>query len=162
MAEFDLEAAVSEYGRQLFCRAYAMLCDWHEAEDVVQDVFVRAWMSRREFDGRSTGMWLRKIADNRCVDILRRRKRLSLEALPEDAAAAGDIADGGCSPATIRALRALSDEDRAIVLWRVMDGLSHAEIARRLKLSDAAVRKRFERAKKRLAEALSGNESEVL
>ena len=154
MSGFNLEKAVELYGRELFARAWALLCDWHEAEDAVQDAFVSAYTHRGSFDGRSERAWLHRITYNNCMDRLRRRKDLPLEELGEAETGVCDRYDTGYSPAVIRALAGLKPVYCALVLGRVQDGLSYAELAERLGLSEDAARKRYERAKKRLAESL--------
>ena len=63
MSGFDLERAVSEHGRALLTRAYALLCDWHEAEDAVQDAFASAYEHSGKFNGKSELAWLMKITE---------------------------------------------------------------------------------------------------
>lgn len=160
MSSFDLERAVDEHGRALLARAYALLCDWHEAEDVVQDAFASAYEHRGRFDGKNERAWLMKITENQCLDRLRRRKAVSIEELGDEAASVMDNYDEGYSPQVIAALGKLSAEERAVVLWRVCDELDYREIARRQHISCDAARKRGERAKKRLAEYLRDYEKE--
>ena len=153
VGEFDLERAVAEYGRELFARAYALLCDWQEAEDVVQEAFVAAYEHRAKLGGAERA-WLYKVTVNKCLDRMRRKKNVSLEELGDAAPGVTDNYDAGYSPTVIRALSRLKPEQRAVVLWRVRDEMDYDEIARRLHTSEAAARKRCERAKKRLAEYL--------
>lgn len=160
MSGFDLERAVSEHGRALLTRAYALLCDWHEAEDAVQDAFASAYEHSGKFDGKSELAWLMKITENKCLDRLRRRKTVSLEELGDAVGSVTDSYDAGYSPPVIAALGKLSAEERAVVLWRVCDELDYGEIARRQHISPGAARKRAERAKKRLAEYLRDYEKE--
>ncbi len=77
MAGFELESAVEKYGRELFARAYALLCDWHEAEDAVQDAFVAAYEHRARLGGNERA-WLYRVLTNKCLDRLRRRTSVSL------------------------------------------------------------------------------------
>lgn len=160
MKRFDLEEAVQLYGRRMFSYAWALLCDWHEAEDAVQDAFVSAWQHRDGFDGKNVSAWLYKITRNTCLNRLREKKPLSLDDPDVAAPAVEDKYDTGVSPAIIKALGQLDAGDRDIVLSRVMEEQSYSEIASRLGVTEAAARKRYERAKKRLAESLAG-ESEV-
>ena len=51
MPDFDLESAVQRYGGRLFRYVYTLLCDYHEAEDVTQDVFVAAYCAKARFNG---------------------------------------------------------------------------------------------------------------
>ena len=71
----DLDAAMHHHRRELHVYCYRMLGSYDEAEDHVQEVFLRAWRSRDSFQGRaSTRAWLYKIATNLCLDTLRRHR----------------------------------------------------------------------------------------
>lgn len=161
MNDFDLARAVEDYGARLFTYAYALLCNYHEAEDAVQDAFAAAWQGRDGFDGENLRAWLYRITGNRCLDMLRRRGLLTFDELREETAAGPEEGGDGFSDTTMRALGRLSAADRAVVLLRVREELSYAEIAERLGENEAALRKRYELAKKRLARYLTEAESEV-
>lgn len=155
MNDAELERIVGLYSRELMARAYALLCDWHEAEDAVQDAFAAAYLHRGAL-GDGERAWLYKVVTNKCLDRLRKQKPVSLDALGDAAGGVSDSYDAGYSPKVIRALERLNPDERAAVLWRIKDELDYAEIARRQRISEAAARKRCERAKKRLADYLRG------
>jgi RNA polymerase sigma-70 factor (ECF subfamily) len=76
------------YRRLLQVHCYRMLGSFEDAEDLVQETFVRAWRKLSTFDGRSLfRTWLYQIATNACLDALRGRKR---RILPMDVVPAGD------------------------------------------------------------------------
>jgi RNA polymerase sigma-70 factor (TIGR02960 family) len=70
-------AALTEpHRRELHVHSYRMLGSFDEAEDAVQETFLRAWRARDTFDGSSAfRAWLYRIATNVCLDDIRRRKR---------------------------------------------------------------------------------------
>ena len=72
--EFD--ALVQRHRRELRVHCYRMLGNFDDAEDVVQEAFVKAWRGRAGFEGRSTlRAWLYRIATNACLDTIKRRRR---------------------------------------------------------------------------------------
>jgi RNA polymerase sigma-70 factor (TIGR02960 family) len=72
----DLTAAMGRHRRELHVHCYRMLGSFEEAEDLVQETFLRAWRARESFGG-GDGLraWLYKIATNACLDALRARSR---------------------------------------------------------------------------------------
>ena len=73
------------YRRELQVHCYRMTGSYDEAEDLVQETFLKAWRSREAFEGRaSVRTWLYRIASNTCLDHLRRHQRVphTYERLP--------------------------------------------------------------------------------
>jgi len=74
--ESAFSALVERHRRELQVHCYRMLGSFEDAEDLVQETFLRAWSRRETFEGRSTfRAWLYRIATNACLDALDRRKR---------------------------------------------------------------------------------------
>jgi RNA polymerase sigma-70 factor (TIGR02960 family) len=72
----DFTAKTAAYRRELHVHSYRMLGNFDEAEDAVQETYLRAWRSRDSFDGSAAlRAWLYKIATNVCLDAIRRSNR---------------------------------------------------------------------------------------
>ncbi|MGD0878628.1 MAG: sigma-70 family RNA polymerase sigma factor [Anaerolineales bacterium] len=139
--------------------AYRMLGECRDAEDAVQETFLRAFRSIRTLDPqRSPGAWLKKIAVNVCLNRLERRGTLTLE--DEDDFPAKDP---GPEAQTIEreqthqvrdALLALPPRYRAAIELRHFQELSYTEMAETLHRRMSDVKSDLFRARKLLAEIL--------
>ncbi|MFD7260928.1 sigma-70 family RNA polymerase sigma factor [Streptomyces sp. NPDC059874] len=70
--DLDLDAAMDRYRVELTGYCYRMLGSSFDAEDAVQDAYIRAWRSYEKFEGRSSlRSWLYRIATNVCLDLLK-------------------------------------------------------------------------------------------
>lgn len=146
-----------------------ILQDDDEAEEVVGDVFVQVWRHINQHDaGRGPLVpWILSIARNRSLDVLRRRRRWWRKSARLEQAHAvdlGDIAPPGPHEATVpgwpvhrevhAALAALPEEQRRVVILSYFEGLSHGEIARRLRQPLGTVKTRLRMAHQKLTEGL--------
>jgi RNA polymerase sigma-70 factor, ECF subfamily len=77
----NFDDLVRRYRRELHVYCYRMLGSFDEAEDHVQEVLLRAWRSKEQFEGRSSPRtWLYRVATNACLDTLRRDARRAVPA----------------------------------------------------------------------------------
>jgi RNA polymerase sigma-70 factor, ECF subfamily len=179
MSAEPFEAIVRAHRGELLVHCYRMLGSWTDAEDVFQDVLLRAWRGLARFEGRaSTRSWLYRIATNACLDALRRRPRRSLPEITGAAAPAGgplgppveearwiqpcpataysDVETQASSRelvtlAFVLALQFLSARQRAMLLLRDVVGYEASEVAAMLKTTPTAVRSGLVRARDRMA-----------
>src|SRR6266446_4435927 len=93
------EQLAEPFRRELKVHCYRMLGSLHEAEDAVQETYLRAWRSFESFDGRgSFRAWLYRIATNACLDALASRKHAHRLLPDQRAPATTEMPDG--TPAT--------------------------------------------------------------
>ncbi|MCA9100363.1 MAG: sigma-70 family RNA polymerase sigma factor [Planctomycetales bacterium] len=136
-----------------------------EAEDVVQEAFVQAFVRLETFGGRSSFYtWLYRIAFNVSASRQRRRRpRVSLDELGETRGL-DPVADGARPEAALdaderaalvhRALETLSEEHRAVLVLREMEDCDYETIAEVLEIPVGTVRSRLSRARSQLRDRL--------
>jgi RNA polymerase sigma-70 factor (ECF subfamily) len=137
-----------------------------DAQDVVQEAYLRALRSIATYRGGGTRGWILAIVRNTCFDWLRKARALETEeadADQRDLAAACDDAEPSHilqraedARAVRRAVEALPPEFRQVVVLREMEGLSYKEIAAVAGVPIGTVMSRLARARRRLARVLSG------
>lgn len=151
------EVLMRRHNQRLYRAARAILRDDHEAEDVMQEAYVNAYSHLAQFDGRAKfSTWLTKIAVYDAIARARRRGRYeplddsSLETLmPTHAAPDPErLAFGRELGALIEAaVNRLGDGYRDVFMLRQVEGLSTAETAEVLGVSEDVVKTRFSRAR---------------
>jgi len=148
--EAGLRAAHREHAGELFRFARRQLGDTGAAEDVVQEVFLRAWRSADTFDaGRgSLRAWLFAIARNLVVDHARRRAVRPVQPVDADRLVVLAGGDGGFDEATMtawtveEALRRLSEEHRVALVETYLRGRPYGEVSAELGVPVGTVRSR--------------------
>lgn len=154
-----LTEAFERERRGLFAHAYRMLGAYHEAEDVVQDTYVRALRGWEAFEQRSSvRTWLYRIATNVCLTAIESRGRQTghpdrlLEPFPTDPL---DLVTARESVrlAFVAGLQHLAPRQRAVLLLREVLAFSAAETGEALGMSVPSVKSALQRARARLAEA---------
>jgi RNA polymerase sigma-70 factor, ECF subfamily len=187
--EAEFSALFERHRRELQAHCYRMVGSFDDAEDLVQETFVRAWRARRQFrrEGQwSFRAWLYRIATNVCLDHLARR---TPRLLPADVAPAADpeaevvpvngevlwvdpypdrlvdpheaaVARETLEIAFVAAIQHLAPRQRATLILRDVAGFSAKETARLLGTSVPAVNSSLQRGRKRLRERLPERRAE--
>src|SRR5258707_14021846 len=92
---------VERHSHSVFRLAFRMTGNQHDAEDLVQETFLRAYRQLGKFDGRASfGTWLYRVAANCSLDLIRLRKRRQEQQVPVDEEGQGIEAVGGGQDAT--------------------------------------------------------------
>lgn len=145
----DFSETVERYTPRLLALAYGIVGRREVAEDVVQDALIKAYEHRGAWHGQgSMGTWLYRIVYNTAVSTLRRGDRF-FEELPVSMAEFPEEEDDRI-PLMLRALDRLSGLDRTLITLFYMEEQSVRDIAAICSLSEANVKTRLHRARKRL------------
>ena len=143
------EELVHAYQSKIYTLCYRMARNAADAEDLLQEILLRLFLSISSFDGRSSfSTWLYRVVYNHCLNALAKKKRAAgrdeeLASEPLDPRTLPLQKDGRAQAALDR----LSDEDRAVLVMKYLTELEIAEIAQILGLSSSAVKMRLLRAR---------------
>lgn len=170
---------VEAYSGAIYRLALKMLNNTQDAEDILQETFLKAYRHLDRFDGRSKlSTWLYRIAANEALMLIRKRRAevISIDEPAENSEGEQEplqIVDWCCLPEEElmssegrahldQAIETLPHSLRVVFLLRDIEGLSTRETAEVLNLSETAVKTRLSRARLRLREELSAYYAELL
>ena len=139
--------------------ARSIVLTHEDAEDAVQDGFLRAYQALDRFDpGQTFGAWLNRIVANAALDMARRNKVRSAEELSDTTPAAfRDPAESGeLKDRLKKALEKLSERARAVIVLHDVEGFTHAEIGEMLGIPGGTARSDLHHARQKL-KGLLGN-----
>ena len=143
----------------MFCVAMRFVKDEDDAEDVLQESFIKAFQRIDQFRGDVTfGAWLKRIVVNGSIDFLKSKQQRTVELnegymhVAEDEDWSFDL---GISIEEVKnAIEELPDKYRFVVQLFLVEGYDHSEISEILKISETASRTRLLRGKSMLREML--------
>ena len=159
------EQIVTDHSARVYRLAYRLTGNRADAEDLTQETFIRVFRSLSSFTPGTFEGWLHRITTNLFLDQARRRTRIRMDSLGDDAerlpgAPGLGSPERGFEHANLdldvqSALDALSPEFRAAVVLCDIEGLSYEEIAVTLGVKLGTVRSRIHRARAQLRESLA-------
>jgi RNA polymerase sigma-70 factor (ECF subfamily) len=159
---------VERHSRSVFRLAYRLTGNEQDAEDVVQETFLRAYKQLQHFESRASfGTWLYRIAANYSLDLIRSRKRHQTEQPAGDGESDPMLSIAAPEPGPDRvaygaqvekrvaaALAALSEQERTAFVLRHFEGFSIEEISGTLGVGASAAKHSVFRAVQKLRKAL--------
>jgi RNA polymerase sigma-70 factor (ECF subfamily) len=162
-AATDIESVVREHARFVFKLAYSMLRNVEDAEDAVQETFLRVHRSGDLLEVREVRPWLARIAWRVALDRIQRRPKGGLAALTEagfqararEASAEQVLARQEQAALLHRLIATLPEELRHPLVLSTVEEMSSVEIGKVLGIPEASVRTRLFRARQQLKEKLS-------
>jgi RNA polymerase sigma-70 factor (ECF subfamily) len=157
------------YQQAMFNTVLRIVGDPDDAEDVMQEAFLKAFLKLRTYRGEvSVGAWLKRIVINKALDFLRLRKeRLSLEDVGEiEGEGAAEAAEESLDPSTTaeeikEAIHSLPEGYRIVLSLILLEGYDHEEVSGILKISNATSRTQYHRARKKLMALLKEKDKET-
>jgi len=142
------------YSAAMFNICMRMVNDKTEAEDLLQEIFLKVFRDLGKFRGDCTfGVWVKRITINQCLSYLRKRKlafadlgQIQEEGLGEDAYEEDTI-----TPEMVHeSIKSLPDSCRVIFVMHQMEDYKHREIAAMLRVSESTSKSQFQHARKLL------------
>jgi len=146
------------YSKSMYNLALRMTGNQNEAEDILQDAFIKAFREVRKLKNeKAFGGWLRRIVVNLCVDSTRKKKLVFVEVEKlKDQHDEEDGVEESMDPGLIHTMiKKLPDGAREILVMRALEGYKHAEIGEQLGISESTAKTQYFRAKQLLAKMLN-------
>ncbi|SKA70431.1 RNA polymerase sigma-70 factor, ECF subfamily [Eubacterium uniforme] len=145
----DVEMVIREYGHTLFRNCFLMLNSKQDAEDVVQETFMKYFSTNIEFiDNEHRKAWLIKVSQNKCRDILRFNRRHTTIPLEKvvDELISGEYVEIDELNEFI-SIAKLGYKYKSVIMLHYIEGYSVEETAKILNISKSAVKMRLKRAR---------------
>ena len=154
------EAVVRRYSEQLYWQVRRIVLTHDDADDVLQNAFIKAWQALDNFHGDSKLLtWLSRIAINESLDFMRRQKNLTVVSTDDadlgvaDQLMADDYFDGDETEAQLQeAIASLPDVQRTVFQLRYYDEMKYSDISRLLDTSEGALKASYHIAVKKITE----------
>ena len=156
----------SQYSEPLYWKIRRIVLNHDDANDVLQNVFLKAWNNLGDFQQKSKiSTWLYRIAVNESLDFLRRQKTASMVSADEDIMVgnrlmADEYFDGDEAQALLQeAISRLPDVQRTVFTLRYYDEMKYSEMSRLLTTSEGALKASYHLAVKKISEYVRARET---
>ena len=141
------ELIVSKYGESLYWKIRHIVINHDDADDVLQNTFIKAWVNIADFKQLSKiSTWLYRIAINESLDFIRKRKNLQDLSVDEAAGVANmlmadEYFDGDRAQAVLQeAISLLPDVQRTVFTLRYYDNMKYGEMSKVLNTTEGALK----------------------
>lgn len=155
-------AIVNTYSERLYWHVRTIVASHEDADDLMQDIFLKIWNSLPSFRGESRlYTWLWRIATNEALSHARReslRAHQSLDgqqAVPEPAQASEGIDGDRAATLLAAAINTLPPRQKAVFSMRYFDGMTYEDISRVMRTSVGALKASYHFAEKKVREYIS-------
>ncbi len=151
---------VREYQESLYWLIRRMVLSHEDADDILQNTFLKAWSAMDTFRGESKiGTWLFRIAVNESLNFLEKKKRTACVVLPdrdvENLLLSDQYFDGDVIQAKLqRAIRTLPEKQRAVFNLKYFQEMKYEEMSRVMDTSVGALKASYHHAVKKITEFL--------
>jgi len=143
--EIEFETKYNDYGKMLFKIAFLYMGNSADAEDVLQDVFIKYLSSRRIFkNSEHEKAWFIRVTQNKCLDMI---KKSSNKNIPIEDISAVICDERNDMTEIIEKVLALPEKYKLSVILYYYNGYSTEEISKILKISKSAVKMRLKRSR---------------
>lgn len=153
------------YSKTMFNIAVRITGNSAEAEDIVQESFIKAFTELENLKNENAfGGWLKRIVINRSLDEIKKRKinYLEIDSINETQINSFNEIDEETDPEMVHhMIKKLPDGAREILVLRAIEGYKHAEIAEKLNISESTSRTQFLRAKQLLGKLIRESDYET-
>ncbi|MBL4801711.1 MAG: RNA polymerase sigma factor [Emcibacter sp.] len=163
---------VDRHLRSYLAFAARIIGDRTEAEDIMQEAFVRVWRNASQWDGGRNVLfttWFYRVVMNLCIDVKRRRQRKPVSELDEAANIKSNtplpdayLSDKQMAEKVGEALEYLPDRQRIAMTLCYLQGLGNQEAASVLQISTSALESLLVRGRRRMADLLKAQRQEFL
>lgn len=152
---------VSQYSESLYWKVRRIVIDHDDANDVLQNAFIKAWSNLDTFQGKSTlATWLYRIAINEALDFMRKKTQSTQVSTDDEPAIASRLMadtyfDGDEAHAELQAAVAtLPDVQRTVFTLKYYEDMKYSEISQILHTSEGALKASYHLAVKKITDIL--------